>query len=370
MTLPTFQRSIDLAEFNIVAVVPAYNEELHIEAVVRSLPEYITTIIVVDDASKDGTCRVVDQLVDDDPRVLLLRHEVNQGVGGAMVTGFERALQLDAQIVVKIDGDGQMSPENLEELLYPLIAGHADYTKGNRFHDFEALSQMPLLRQIGNTALSFFTKAAVGYWDLFDPCNGYVAIRGEVLTRLPLKRISKSFFFETSMLARLYLMGAVVKDVPMPARYGVEVSHMSIPRVIREFIPRLAYCFGRRMLLKNFLYNFSMESVFLLTGIPLLTWGIYFGLSRWSHYATLGEGAPTGTIVISAMTIILGFQLLLSAISEDLRSTPKEPYCRVPLQPCVLNAIGGRTSKQVREGVAPDYASMSVAESQTSTPNR
>jgi len=317
-----------LQRCRIAAIVPAYNEAENIADVLRSLPEFVSTIVVVDDASSDGTSEIVEELATRDRRIILLKHGSNQGVGGAMVTGFQQALQLEADIVVKVDGDGQMSPDDLQSLIQPLVDGQADYTKGNRFHDFRSLKRMPLLRRFGNTILSFLTKAAVGYWTLFDPCNGYVAIRGEVLRRLPLESISKSFFFETSMLAQLYLIGAVVKDVPMAARYGGEVSHLSIPKVVVEFLPRLAGCFGRRILLKNFLYDFSMESIYLLVGVPMLSWGLWFGASRWSYYSDIGEPAPTGTVVIAALLIILGFQILLSAIAEDLRGVPREPISR------------------------------------------
>lgn len=318
-------------EFNIVAVVPAYNEARHIADVLTSLPSYIRTIIVVDDASTDQTAEHVAEVAAENPAVLLIRHERNQGVGGAMVTGLKKALELDAQIVVKFDGDAQMSPSELPELLHPLISGEADYTKGNRFRDFQALNQMPTIRRAGNMALSFLTKAAVGYWDCFDPCNGFVAIRGDILAQLPLHAIGKSYFFETSMLSQLNLLGALVRDIPMPARYGDEITHMSHLRVLLEFPCRLLGCFCRRLVLKNFVYDFSMETIYLLTGLPLLLMGSFYGGSNWIHYSSTGESAPTGTVVISAMLIILGFQLLLSAVGEDLRSVPREPLCRGPL---------------------------------------
>jgi len=316
---------------NIVVVAPAYNEESHIDGFLRSVPPYVKWVVVVDDASTDRTGQIVEEVGRHDSRIILVRHERNQGVGGAMVTGFAKALDLNAQIVAKMDGDGQMCWSDLPDLLRPLVLGEADYAKGNRFRDFRALAKMPVLRRAGNMALSFLTKAAVGYWNLFDPCNGFVAIRGEVLAELPLVKIDRSFFFETSMLARLYLLGAVVRDVPMPARYGVELSSLSIWRTLNQFPPRLLYCFIRRVLLKNFLYDFTMESVYLLTGVPLLVAGVLYGVSKWIHFTALGIGAPTGTVVIPAMMIILGFQLLLSAIGEDVRGIPLEPLCRAGL---------------------------------------
>lgn len=316
---------------HIAVVVPLYNEEGQIEDVVDAMPGFVRTIIVVDDCSQDGSAARVEAAAENDQRIVLLRHEKNQGVGGAMVTGLKKALELGADIVVKMDGDGQMSPDNLPELLQPLLRGDADYTKGNRFRDFQALRQMPIVRRMGNMALSFMTKAAVGYWDLFDPCNGYVAIRAEVLKQLPLNAIRRSYFFETSMLAQLYLLGAVVRDVAMPARYGNEMSHLSVTRAMGEFPRRLGSCFLRRIVLKNFLYDFSMESIYILVSIPLLMLGVVYGGVNLLMFSFMKATAPTGTVVIPSMLIILGFQLVLSAIGEDLRSVPRDPLCRGPL---------------------------------------
>ncbi len=318
-------QSLDFAAYRIAAVVPAYRVEREIEAVLCELPSYIKYVIVVDDASPDRTSELVSELGKRDPRILLLRHEHNQGVGAAMVTGFRHALELGAQDVVKIDGDGQMDVSRLPELLAPLLLGKADYTKGNRFRDFAALRQMPLSRRIGNMGLAFLSKAATGYWNLFDPTNGFVAIRAEALAQLPLDQIDPTYYFETSMLANLYLLGAVVKDVPMPARYKGEVSSLSIQRVLFEFPGKLLATLIRRLALKYFIYDFSMVTVYLVTGLPLLLFGVIFGAIKWIHYASEAIPAPTGTVILPTLCVLLGIQLLLSAIDSDLRSVPREP---------------------------------------------
>ena len=320
-----------LQRYFIVAVVPAYRVEKEIEAVLRSMSAFVKRIIVVNDASPDQTGAVVAKIAATDNRILLLNHEVNQGVGGAMVTGFRQALELGAQIVVKVDGDGQMDISDMPSLLAPLVRGEADYTKGNRFRDFQALSQMPPLRRFGNMLLSFLAKAATGYWNCFDPTNGYVAIRGDVLAQLPMHRIDRTYFFETSMLARLYLIGALVRDVPMKARYGTETSSLAIRKVLREFPGRLLKCFCKRIILKKFIYDLTIESIYLFCGIPMLLVGVLYGGYNWILYAKSGIGAPTGTVVISAMLIILGFQILLAAVNIDLQSVPREPLCDGPL---------------------------------------
>ena len=179
--------------------------------------------------------------------------------------------------------------------------------------------------------LSFLAKAATGYWNCFDPTNGYVAIRGDVLAQLPMHRIDFTYFFETSMLARLYLVGALVRDVPMKAHYGAESSSLAIRKVLKEFPVRLLKCFCKRIILKKFIYDLTIESIYLLCGVPMLLVGVLYGGYNWVLYAKSGIGAPTGTVVISAMLIILGFQILLAAVNIDLQSVPREPLCDGPL---------------------------------------
>jgi glycosyltransferase involved in cell wall biosynthesis len=298
---------------------------MEIQSVLQAVPAYIKYIIVVDDASPDSTADLVTAFAKDDQRILLIRHPANQGVGGAMVTGYRQALEMGAQVVVKIDGDGQMDMEHLPKLLQPLIDGRADYTKGNRFRDFKSLQQMPFIRRVGNMGLAFLAKAATGYWHIFDPTNGFNAIRSEVLAELPLERIDRTYYFETSMLANLYLIGAVVKDVPMPARYQGEVSSLLIHRILFEFPSRLLATLLRRLVLKNFIYDFSMGSIYLLAGLPLLLFGLVFGIYKWINYASIRVPAPTGTVMLATLSVLLGIQLLLSAIEIDLRSVPTEP---------------------------------------------
>jgi glycosyltransferase involved in cell wall biosynthesis len=316
---------LELQDYCIAAVIPCYRVEREIQSVLQAVPRYIKYVIVVDDASPDSTADLVTASAKRDDRILLIRHPSNQGVGGALITGFRKALELEAQIVVKIDGDGQMDMDRLPELLKPLIEGRADYSKGNRFRDFRSLQKMPLVRRIGNMGLAFLSKAATGYWNLFDPTNGFIAIRSTVLAQLPLERIDPTYYFETSMLANLYLIGAVVKDVPMPARYQGEISNLLIHRILFEFPFKLIGTLVRRLVLKNFIYDFSMASIYLLTGLPLLLFGLIFGILKWIHYASLNIPAPTGTVMLPTLSVLLGIQLLLSAIEIDLRSVPREP---------------------------------------------
>lgn len=316
---------MNFESYKIVIIIPAYRVERNIKTVLAGIPDYINHIIVVDDASPDSTSTVITALSNSDKRLILIQHSHNQGVGGAMISGFKKALELGAQIVVKIDGDGQMDSAHIPALITPLIQGKADYTKGNRFRDFASLQKMPLIRRVGNLGLSFLTKAATGYWNLFDPTNGFFAIRTEILAQLPLEKIDKRYFFETSMLANLYLLNAFVLDVPIPARYGNEKSHLSIYRALFEFPYKLLITFLRRVLLKYYIYDFSILSLYILTGVPLLLFGLIFGITKWIQYAQLGIAAPTGTVMLPTLSLILGIQIMLSGIEIDMKNSPQQP---------------------------------------------
>jgi len=311
-------------EFDIAAVIPAYGVERDIQSVMGGLPDYIKHIIVVNDASPDSSAELVTVAAQKDKRITLISHTQNQGVGGAMVSGFRKALELGAQIVIKLDGDGQMDPVHIPALIKPLIQGKADYVKGNRFRDFQSLQQMPIIRRVGNLGLSFLTKAATGYWGIFDPTNGFFAIRAEVLAQLSFEKIDRRYFFETSMLANLYLLGALVMDVSIPARYRNETSNLSIRRTLIEFPFKLLVTFFRRILLKYYIYDFSMMSLYLIIGIPLLLFGGIFGGIKWIEYASQNIPAPTGTVMLPTLSVILGIQILLSAIEIDMNSVPRK----------------------------------------------
>jgi dolichol-phosphate mannosyltransferase len=319
------------SDVHIAAVIPAFNVGQAIAGVLGEMPADVATIIVVDDGSTDDTAVIVQRCAGSDSRIHLIRHERNRGVGAAMVTGFRTALERGAAIVVKIDGDGQMPLALLPRLVEPLISGEADYVKGNRFRDFDAIRRMPPIRRFGNVILSFLAKAATGYWHCFDPANGFVAIRAEVLAQMPLSRVDPSYFFEISMLCHLYLLGAVVREVPMAARYNGEPSSLSVSRVVRQFPGRLLIALMRRIALKNFVYDFSVMSLELMAGLLFILAGAAYGGYYWIWYASRGLGAPVGTVVLPSLAIMLGFQLLLSAISLDLQAIPRDPINTGPL---------------------------------------
>ena len=308
----------------ITVVIPCYNVAKHIKDVIGNIPDSISYIIVVNDCSKDDTEPILLKLANENKKIIYIRHEVNQGVGGAMISGYKRSMELNADITIKMDGDGQMDPAYIPALIKPLVEDKADFTKGNRFRDLNALRKMPLIRRFGNLGLSFMIKAASGYWNIFDPNNGFIAIKSETLNYLDLNKIHKRYFFESSMLIRLYRINAVVQDIPMKARYGDEKSGLSIARTLFEFPFKLFIAFLKRIILKYFLYDFNVASIYLLVGSPLFLFGIYYGVTNFLKYSRNHIGAPTGTVVIPTLLIILGFQLLLSAVTYDITNYPKK----------------------------------------------
>lgn len=320
-------------------VIPCYRVARQIERVVAGIPAWVETILCVEDKSPDDTLAVLER--SSDPRVRVLRHDENGGVGAAMQTGFEAARALGLHIVVKMDGDDQMDPAYLARLIAPLCDGRADMTKGNRWGDGTALRQMPLVRIVGNTGLTFLVKFASGHWSLFDPANGYLALRTDVLGLLR-RRLPARYFFESGLLIELGIVGAVVQDVSIPARYGDEHSSLSIPRTLLGFPPRLLHGFLRRVLWRYFLYDFSAVSVFLLLGVPLLALGVGYGAWIWYALGARGAYASSGQVMIAAMPIILGFQMLLQAIVLDIHNTPRVPVCAPLSAPGIAPGSGAR----------------------------
>ena len=305
----------------ITTIIPAHDEARHIGQVINTMPELVDHVIVVDDCSQDDTSQVA--LACADPRVMVLQTPDNQGVGGATVFGYRRALELGSDVVVKMDGDGQMAPEYLPFLLDAIVEQDYDYAKGNRFLAGESLAFMPRHRLLGNIVLTFMTKLASGYWNIFDPQNGYTAIKADVLRLLNLDTIHKRFFFENDMLIHLNFFGCRVKDISIPARYGEEKSDLSSFKASVTFPLLLLRRFLYRVYQKYVLRDFSPIALFLFLGLILFGWGVAFGIYLWIESQLTGRLTPTGTIMLSLLPLILGFQLLLQAIVLDIQETPK-----------------------------------------------
>ncbi|MHC5133993.1 glycosyltransferase family 2 protein [Pseudomonas glycinis] len=309
-------------EKKIAVVIPSYRVRNHILNVIGKIGPEVSNIYVVDDFCPEQSGDFV-QASCNDPRVRIIRHAVNQGVGGAVMTGYQAAIDDGIDIIVKVDGDDQMEPHLIPNFIAPIVAGDADYTKGNRFFDLEEIRAMPKLRLFGNSVLSFMTKVSSGYWDLFDPTNGFTAIHSDVAKHLPFKKISRRYFFETDILFRLNTLRAVVMDIPMDAKYGDEVSNLKISQVIGEFLAKHTRNFFKRIFYNYYLRDMSIASIELPLGLLLFLFGTIYGGYHWISSLSSGEAAPSGTVMLSSLPIILGAQLILAFIAFDISALPK-----------------------------------------------
>lgn len=308
----------------IAVVIPSYRVTRHILKVLAGIGPEVSRIYVVDDKCPDQSGALVRTQCSD-PRVSVIDHVDNQGVGGAVMTGYQAAIADGMAVIVKVDGDGQMDPSLILQFVAPILRGEADYTKGNRFFNLEQIRAMPPIRLFGNAILSLMTKLSSGYWDVFDPTNGYTAIHADVARQLPFNNISRRYFFETDMLFRLNTVHAVVVDVPMDASYGDEVSNLKISKIVTEFLFKHARNFTKRIFYNYYLRNMSLASIELPLGIILLGGGMLYGGIHWLASERENVVTPAGTVMLSALPVLMGMQLILAFLANDIASVPTRP---------------------------------------------
>ena len=309
---------------SVAVVIPCYRVSAQVPGVIARIGPEVARIFVIDDACPEHTGDVVERQCAD-ARVSVLRHAENHGVGGAMVTGYRAALVAGADIVVKIDGDGQMDPALIPRFIKAIVQGQADYTKGNRFYDLESLRTMPRVRLLGNAVLSLVNKISSGYWDVMDPTNGYTAIHRTVLSHLPLAKIDRGYFFESDMLLRLYVLRAVVRDVPMTAHYGDEVSNLRVGRVLFTFPFKYLRSTFKRVFYSYFLRDFNAGTLQLLGAILVGGAGTIYGAAKWAMSIRSGVAATSGEVMLAALPVLVGVQFLLGALQFDMQNVPREP---------------------------------------------
>ena len=311
----------------VAVVIPSYRVTEHILDVINEIGPEVSKIFVVDDACPDKSGDFVEKN-SKDKRVTVLRHTENKGVGGAVITGYKAALESDVDIVVKVDGDGQMDPKLIPRIIAPVVRGEADYAKGNRFDSLEDLFEMPKIRIFGNAVLSLWSKLSSGYWRVTDPTNGFTAIHRSALEAIHLDKVRNSYFFESDLLFRLSIINAVVADVPMRAVYGEEKSHLKIRKVLLEFPYRHNVNLLKRIFYRYYLREWSIASIELPVGIGLTIFGTWFGLASYLAASSAGQATTAGQVTLSAVAIILGVQLLLSFLAYDVQSEPRVPRQR------------------------------------------
>lgn len=310
-------------ERRIAVIIPCYKVSRHLADVLSRIGPEVTAIYCVVDGCPEGSFDTANEAALVDNRIQVLSLTENSGVGYAVITGIRKALADGAEVVVKLDGDGQMHPEQIPLIVEPLVSGDADFAKGNRFFHLEDLQSMPILRMIGNAGLSFFSKLSTGYWNLFDPTNGFLAMKADMAKRVPWDKVHRRFFFESDLLFRLYTLRAIVVDVPMKAHYGSEQSNLPILKALVQFpyfhllnfLKRIFYCY--------FLREFNIASLNLLLSIGLIGFGVCFGMVHWIRGNELNQLASAGTVMFAALPVILGWQALLAFFAFDVGNVPK-----------------------------------------------
>lgn len=306
---------------SIVAVIPAHNEETQIARVVETMPDYVDHIVIVDDCSPDRTSEVVQSLIDrGQSRVVLIRHEVNQGVGGAIATGYKWTRDHGHDVAVVMAGDGQMDPRDLPAILDPVVEDRADYSKANRLFTGEAYKKIPKIRYFGNSVLSLLTKIASGYWHIADSQAGYAAINKRALQRIDWDRMYKRYGQPNDILVKLNVYDFRVTDVPTEPVYGVgERSGIKIRKVIFTIGWLIVRLFFWRLKEKYIIRDFHPLVFFYLLGLGLAgISGTFFIrlLVLWAHYGHV----PEITFLVWMFTGTLSLQSLFFAMWFDMES--------------------------------------------------
>lgn len=318
-------RHITRSMADTAVVIPCYRSAGSVKSVIEAIPPEIGLIICVNDASDDDLDQVLQSVAAYEPRLRIVTHERNGGVGAATVTGYRHAIAEGARVIVKIDSDGQMNPAFIPALAAPIRNGEADYTKGNRFFDIDMVRAMPGLRLVGNAGLSFLAKLSTGYWNLMDPTNGFTAIHADVAALLPLEKLHKRYFFESDILFRLRSVGARIIEQPMETRYGDETSHLSEWDALVRFPFLHARNFFKRVFYNYVLRSFNAASLSLIAGAALFVVGFVFGINAWIESSRTGIPATAGTVMLAALPLLIGFQLLLSFLQFDVAMIPQRP---------------------------------------------
>ena len=305
----------------IAVVIPAYNEQHLIGRVVSTMPEYVDRMIVVDDASTDGTAQAVKDLQGQSEyrdRLVLVELPVNGGVGLAITEGYRRALEEQAEVIAVMAGDAQMDPEELERVIGPASRGQADYVKGNRLFTGEAWKIIPRYRFLGNAFLSLLTKAASGYWHVADSQCGFTAITAEAANLLPLERLYPRYGYPNHLLTMLNIFNQRVTEVPVRPIYNVgEKSGIKLTKVAPTISWLLFKCFWWRLFEKYIIRDFHPLVFFYSLGFLLLPVGVIFGTGLTIYRLTVGTVAPTSAL-FAVLLSLSGLQFLLFAMWFDM----------------------------------------------------
>lgn len=308
----------------VAVVIPCYNEEKLIKKTIDKIPDIVDYIIPVNDASTDKTIEKLNEIAKTNKRVTVVDLDKNQGVGGALISGYMHSLaHTDATAIGIVAGDDQFDTAYLQPMLDDFIDQKADYVKASRFFHREEFKTMPKYRQFGNIFISLLTKFSTGYYSITDITNGCGFLRRSVIEKVDFSIVQKRYDYETSMLTALSIANAKVIDHAVPAFYGDEKSTIKlIPTALRN-LRAVWVGFWRRIYYKYILYGFHPIALFLISGVILFSFGALFGVFILASRALEGSVPTTGSVMLSVLPIILGFQLILSALSMDIENEQK-----------------------------------------------
>lgn len=307
-----------LEKRTIGVVVPAFNEELLIEKTLTTMPDFVDKIIVIDDGSSDNTKQKIEALAAGDSRIVLIAHLVNQGLGQSLIDGYVKCREMEIDITAVMAGDAQMSPDDLEAVVAPILQGKAEYAKGNRLLMEDVAKQMPLHRLIGNSGLTFLTKFATGYWHVMDPQCGYTAISLDALRAIPIEQMTKGYGYNADILNMLNIRNFAVSDVEVKPVYGEEQSKIKLSSYVPKVSWLLIRLFFRRLLHKYMVRDFNPLCLSYVFGIALFALGtIPFGVRLFYMYDKHAEFPQTTFLCLMFLTIA-SVQILLSAVQYDM----------------------------------------------------
>lgn len=308
----------------ITITIPAYNEEKLIGKVLEKIPPFIDNLIIVNDGSTDNTENAVLEWEKKDKRIIYIKNEKNLGVGGTITRGMNEAKKIKTDIALVMAGDDQCNPDYLKALIDPVVNNVCDYAKANRFYSREGLKGMPKHRVFGSIILTFMTRLASGYWTVFDTQNGYGAIGAKAFYELDYDKLSSAgYAYENELLLNLNILGMRVKDIPVPSIYGDEVSTIKLWKIIPLYMYFLTAGFFRRIYRKYILRGFHPIALFFLSGSFLFWWGVIFGILKWRDSSITGIPATTGTVMLAALPLLMGFEMILWGFVLDIQEEPK-----------------------------------------------
>ncbi len=304
-----------------VAIVPCYKSSNIAPTVVKDLIQYVDFVICVDDNCPEKTGLLIKNNIKSD-KLKVLFHTKNMGVGGATKTGINYAQKIQAEIIVKIDSDGQMDPKNIPQLIEPIKNKTSDFTKGNRFRNIDVLVSMPKIRLIGNILLSFITKLSTGYWELFDPTNGFIAMNAKILNRIQYTKTDNRYFFETDLLFRCGLYDVLVSEIEIPTVYKNENSGLNPLLEAFRYSFSHVVIFLKRIIYQYFLIDFNPGSLSIFLGSLGIIYTFFSGLRSIIYYKNLNIETPLGMKILFLTTAIISMQLIISFIYYDSNQRP------------------------------------------------